>query len=157
MRTAHGPKPASAEYALAGFVTLSKWSLVAPAIEHQLREHPGESVALECGRVTGFAPGAYFALARLLESAPGRVRLLNWPAPVSRAVVPLVLVTQVLDGLVADLTETSRLVSRSTRAELDESVTHLAARVAELKQNWLGASAQLDLRAPRPLGAPGPL
>ncbi|VTR94424.1 unnamed protein product [Gemmata massiliana] len=135
-------------------MTLSKWTSIAPAIECRLRAHPDVLVSLDCGRVTGFAPGALFALARLIESAPNRVHLQNWSATASEAAGPLVHVIRLLDGLVADLTERARPLGQSARGDLDESITRLTARVAELKRNWLGDErAPATTRSTTPSGA----
>ncbi len=149
MWTPHGPVCPGADFALTGFVTLSKWTSIAPAVEYRLRAHPEVLVFLDCARTTGFAPGALFALARLIESAPNRVHLRNWPASASEAAGPLVHVIRLLDDLVADLTERARRVGQSARGDLDESITRLTARVAELKRNWLG-----EARAPGAAGGP---
>lgn len=141
MRTVATPPPPTV-FTFEGFVTYTKWSPLGAAVERRLIEEPEGAAVLECGRVTGFAPGAFLALADLVRRSTGRVQLRNWPAAITRAVVPQLLVAQILDGLVSTVTtRAQQLGSDAAHVGLDDSMARLAAGHAELQQKWFGTPA----------------
>lgn len=151
------PKQSSSVFALVGFVALPEWTLLTAAVERRLQDRPTDVVVLECGRLTGLAPGAFLDLGRLLRTAPGRVRLRNWPAPVARAVIPQLLVARVLDGLLTVISATAlRAGEPAPKVELEGALTDLAASIANLKRTWLGGATEPGTGGNERRNAPAP-
>ncbi|AWM36569.1 hypothetical protein C1280_05705 [Gemmata obscuriglobus] len=137
-------------FALSDFVDLPEWSAVAAAVQRRLCEHPGARVTLDCERLTGLTPDVFLAIGHLLRSAPGRVRLRNWPAAL-RDLGPKLVTAHVLDCLLLTVSRSARRLDPvAPGAELERSVGHLTASVDALKRAWFGPGERTEVGAPVP-------
>jgi hypothetical protein len=151
--------PQFSALALAGFVTLTEWTILEHVLNVRLDGDPAEPLVVECGTVTGFAPAALTALCHLLRSAPGRIQLRNWPAEAARAIGQHLQLARAIGEAVATLSAAqSDPESSSAECEaLAATKAQLAELVAELKRLWFasnGASAEPGAAGRRPIGGP---